>query len=372
MASLDLFSPIQPTHSVRRDDSAMIAAILLAVGLTGLTLPQPVAPNIRTHGLASSSGVGTQAVPPSRLAVIRAAAPGSASLVYVADANDNAIYVYNNVPNAQPIQVITQGLHTPMGLCVDSAGNLYVANNAFNTVLVYAPGATTPFRTYSTGLTSPTDVKVSLSGAVYVTNQFFTATGVSSDVVEYPPNSVTPSWTWQSPVPNSKLVGLALQTPDASITDVYVSYESYSGNGGLLWCPVGSTTCLGTGISTPGTPTYLAFQYGTFPLTLASSFQTFPYPTNNSFIDVYHLHHGTAPAVLIPTPGGAPGGIAFDRSFGHLFAANEMYSASGSFRTGTLDEYDYPSGILVQRFPAPASATLPWLTGVAVYPSATL
>jgi DNA-binding beta-propeller fold protein YncE len=50
--------------------------------------------------------------------------------VYVADANDNAIYVYNNVPNALPIQVITQGLHTPMGLCVDSAGNLYVANNA--------------------------------------------------------------------------------------------------------------------------------------------------------------------------------------------------------------------------------------------------
>ena len=349
----------------------MIAAVLLAVGLTGPTLPQPFAPNVRTHGSAFAAGISTHAVPRSRLSAVSAAAQGSASLVYVADANDNAIYVYNNVPNALPIQVITQGLHTPMGLCVDSAGNLYVANNAFNTVLVYAPGAATPFRTYSTGLTSPTDVKVSLSGAVYVTNLFFTANGASSDVIEYPPNSTTPSWTWQSPVPNSKLVGIALQTPDASVTDVYVSYESYSGVGGLLWCPVGSATCLGTGISIAGTPTYLAFQYNTFPLTLASSFQTFPYPTNNSFIDVYHLHHGTAPAVLIPTPGGAPGGIAFDRSFSHLFVANETYNASGSFRTGMLDEYDYPSGTLVQRFLPPTSAILPWLTGVAVYPSAT-
>ena len=53
-----------------------------------------------------------------------------------------------------------------------------------------------------------------------------------------------------------------------------------------------------------------------------------------------------------------------------MFAANETYNASGSFRSGMLDEYDYPSGTLVRRFLPPTSAILPWLTGVAVYPSA--
>jgi serine/threonine-protein kinase len=80
-------------------------------------------------------------------AAASAAAQGSNPLIYAADAANNAIYVYNNVPNSTPTRVITTGINNPQGITVDSGGNLYVANAATNDVLVYAPGSGTPSRT---------------------------------------------------------------------------------------------------------------------------------------------------------------------------------------------------------------------------------
>jgi DNA-binding beta-propeller fold protein YncE len=123
---------------------------------------------------------------------------------------------------------------------------LYVANFDGNTVSVYAPGSTLPGIVYSQGLFNPTDVKVSLSGQVYVTN-------LGNNVVIYPPKSTTPIVGWQ--LPGLLLNSIALQTPNyAGGTDAYVSYYrgfDSSGNplGGVMWCPTGSQTCFDTGPS---------------------------------------------------------------------------------------------------------------------------
>ena len=281
-------------------------------------------------------------------AAASAAAQGSNPLIYAADAANNAIYVYNNVPNSTPTRVITTGINNPQGITVDSGGNLYVANAATNDVLVYAPGSGTPNRTYSQGLNGPSDVAVSTTGELYVTNT------LSGNVVVYPPGSTTPSITWQSPVANTAALGIALQTPAGG--DAYVSYESPSG-GGLLSCAIGSATCAGTGISVPGAFA-LAPQYNATPLTLFVS------DIRNNVVDVFHVRHGKTPAAQIHTSG-TPYATALDSTFTHLYVANQ--TASG----GLVNEYAYPGGTPLITFVPPKNAKQAFLTGVALYPSAT-
>jgi hypothetical protein len=296
----------------------------------------------------------------------------TASVVYVADEANNVVWVFNTpvVPpatspggataplNVRPLRSIQTG-NIPTGLSVDSSGNLYVAEFFDNVVQEYAPGSSTPFRTLTAGLNGPTDVKVSLSGAVYVTNFFGGLnSGNESSVVVYGSNSTAPAATWLSPIANAALTAIALQSPDyAPGGDAYVAYSSLgSSASGILWCPVGSATCFDTGITTSAQA--LAFQYGTFPLTLLASD-----PTNN-LIDVYHLRHGKTPAATFSVPG--PAALAFDPSYTNLFVASNPPNRSVS-----VNEYTYPSGTLNTIFTPGSTPKFPHLTGVAVYPSAT-
>jgi hypothetical protein len=132
---------------------------------------------------------------------------------------------------------------------------------------------------------------VSSSGAVYVTNR------LGGTVVVYQPGSTTPSTVWQSPIANYALVGIALQNPAGG--NVYVSYESPSGSG-ILHGAVGSAACSGTGLAV-ALPFALAFQYNTSPQNLLAS------DLSGNVIDVFHLRHGTLPAVQFRTPGNSIG-----------------------------------------------------------------
>jgi hypothetical protein len=290
----------------------------------------------------------------------------TASTVYVADTANNVISVFNAAPaipgvttpmNVRPIRTIPTG-NTPIGITVDSNGNLYVADFIDNNVLEYAPGSSTPFRTLTAGLDGPLDVKVSLTGPVYVANAFGTGNSNNSSVVIYAPNSSTPLATWQSPVANAPLTAIALQSPDyAPGGDAYVAYSSPAGGGGILWCPVGSASCFDTGIVTSGLNESLTFQYNTFPLTLLVP------DARNSVVDVYHLRHGRTPAAVFSVA--APTGLAFDPGFNNFFVASNTVRGPGS-----VNEYSYLGGALSATF-APAPTTRqPRLAGVAVYPSA--
>jgi len=299
-------------------------------------------------------------------------------VIYVADQANKLVWVFNapvapppaspsgaTAPiNAKPVRAIPTGT-LPTGLTVDSSGDLYVANFLDNDVQEYAPGSSTPFRTYSVGLSHPIDIKVSLSGVLYVSNLSGGTSPNTGDIVVYPPNSTTPSMTWQSPVAGVGFEGLALQSPDYAGPnntggDVYVAYGGLTSGAtsGIFWCPIGSATCFDTGISTSGLNASLAFQYNTFPLTLLVPDE------RNSVVDVYHLRHGRTPAAALPVAGAA--GLAFDPSFTHLFVASNPGTT-----TASLNEYNYPSGTLCTTFTLGAAAASPVLLGVAVYPSAT-
>jgi len=53
------------------------------------------------------------------------------------------------------------GLQEPIGIALDGAGNIYIANALSNTITVYAAGASgnaTPTATINTGLNGPTAI----------------------------------------------------------------------------------------------------------------------------------------------------------------------------------------------------------------------
>lgn len=89
------------------------------------------------------------------------------------------------------------GINTPAGLALDSAGNVYVANNAGTIgVSEYAPGtSTTPSAVCNSGMSKPAQLAFDASGNLYVSNN-----GASS-VTEYSPpftNACTAARTFSS------------------------------------------------------------------------------------------------------------------------------------------------------------------------------
>ena len=97
----------------------------------------------------------------------------------------------------------------PLGMAIDGSGNLYVGNcvscstgTAGNDdILVYAPGATTPMRTISTGVNEPVSLAIDANNDLYVANCPNCGLGASvylggtDTVTEYPNGGTTPSKT---------------------------------------------------------------------------------------------------------------------------------------------------------------------------------
>ena len=96
-------------------------------------------------------------------------------LLWVANSGNNTLTAYNpqQLGNAAPVKTISAGLALPVGLAVDSAGDLLVANEFGPSVTVYPPGATAPARTITSGaLSGPKGVDVDSAGQIYVANDF--------------------------------------------------------------------------------------------------------------------------------------------------------------------------------------------------------
>ena len=99
--------------------------------------------------------------------------------LYVSNSDSITVYAPSAPGNAAPIRTISgaqTGLSNPLGVALDSAGCLYVANILGSSVTIYAPGTTgnaAPRRTVSgarMGLSRPGCVALDASGNLYASN----------------------------------------------------------------------------------------------------------------------------------------------------------------------------------------------------------
>ena len=104
-------------------------------------------------------------------------------------ANPALIGAHRVVDSTTPTATLT-GLAGPSAVALDAQGNLYVANEAANTVSVFAPGGTSPTRTL-TGVSKPVALAIDAQGNLFVANGNFTGTTVSV----FAPGSTSPTRT---------------------------------------------------------------------------------------------------------------------------------------------------------------------------------
>jgi hypothetical protein len=90
-----------------------------------------------------------------------------AALLYVSDQATNDVYVYK-YPGPTAEGTLT-GFDEPYGQCVDTKGNVFVANFGSGTVVKYARGGTSPITTYSPGGT-PIGCSIDRKGDVAITS----------------------------------------------------------------------------------------------------------------------------------------------------------------------------------------------------------
>jgi hypothetical protein len=172
-------------------------------------------------------------------------ASGLGHIVYVADANNNVVNLYDpNVPNPTPIGTITSGLNVPIGLAVDLYGKLYVVNIGNNTVTEYNHGSTTPSFTITGGMSSPYGIGVDSHRRVFVTNLG------NNTVTGYKHGQTSPFETVSGVGPNP--VGLAVDHHD----NVFVADDS---DNTIYEIPAGSSTAQNSGLTQLNGPIGVAF-----------------------------------------------------------------------------------------------------------------
>jgi hypothetical protein len=87
--------------------------------------------------------------------------------LYVADYTSQSVKILTN-KHYREVGQITSGLVNPNGVFLDRHGNLYVASQGGGaSINEYAPNATSPSFTYSTGMMAAIDVTVDAHGNVY-------------------------------------------------------------------------------------------------------------------------------------------------------------------------------------------------------------
>ena len=130
---------------------------------------------IRVYAAGASGNATPTATIPDFASPLGIALDGAGN-IYVADQGDQTIKVYAaGAGNATPTATINYG-PTPWGIALDGAGRIYVTNPALFSITVYAAGASgnaTPTATIvggNTGLNSPQGIALDGAGNMYIAN----------------------------------------------------------------------------------------------------------------------------------------------------------------------------------------------------------
>ncbi|MGC2633929.1 MAG: hypothetical protein WA215_06910 [Candidatus Cybelea sp.] len=316
------------TIKVLRTLAAGTAAALLAGCATAGSSPQqPSAEsiNVNTYPLgAYGTKPGTSLLRVTKLAHGSASYDAKgASLAYVSNLGVGAIDVFHQRgKNQQPIATITNGILGPGGLTTDRKGNLYVADegpiSGKWTVQIYAPGATSPTKSYTTDLSSPTDSVVAKDGTIYIAN----FNGLSNGWVSvYPKGNVSKEYRL-SDFGGGAPLSVALDSKE----NLYVMYDVNNGSAVNEYTPGAKT----------GTNLNLAFSSGGGIQVDPAGNILVAQQLSPSEILIFPPGQ-TQPSQSIPMPGGGePFNLALNHRSKALFVGEY-------FNANQVDRFAYPS-----------------------------
>jgi DNA-binding beta-propeller fold protein YncE len=275
-------------------------------------------------------------------------APGvdakAAPLLYVANWYGNGVEVYSAKTRAHVGHIDTSP-YQPNSVHV-AGGEIWVAlNNAGSdpSIYVYKPGATSPFRTLTGVSNVPVSIALARNGTVYVTDENFS----SGEVIVFGPGSNTPTATLTDP--GATCCGWVAVDRGGN---VFFTYQSASGHTGTVdefvrgsKTPKSLGITLGTfpgGIEVLKNGSLLIVEQGIPSFNLAAKIDTFP-------------KGASQPSSIIagdPTCDNWVGpALSKDEHtvyVGSTLEANNICNVNGAF--GTLEEYSYPSGTLLDKF----------------------
>jgi hypothetical protein len=304
------------------------AALLAGCAGAGSSPQQPIAQsiNVNTYPLgAYGTKPGTSLLRTTRPAHGSASydAKGGSKLAYVCNLGAGEVDVfYQHGKNQTPIATITNGILGPGGLTTDRKGNLYVADEGQIsgkwTVQVYAPGATSPTKSYTTDLSSPTDSAVAKDGTIYIAN----FNGLSNGwVAVYPKGNVSKEYRL-SDFGGGAPLSVALDSKE----NLYVMYDVNKGSAVNEYKPGAKT----------GTNLNLAFSSGGGIQVDPAGNILVAQQLDPSEILIFPPGQ-TQPSQSISMPGGGePFNFALNHKSKALFAAEY-------FNANQVDRFAYPS-----------------------------
>jgi len=109
-------------------------------------------------GCASSSQLGSLPVAPQHARSWMARGATASDLLYITDVGTDDVYVYS-YPQGTLVGTLS-GFRSPVRVCSDAAGNVYVTNTNAQQILKYAHGGTSSIATYSDKGFLPVDCSV--------------------------------------------------------------------------------------------------------------------------------------------------------------------------------------------------------------------
>lgn len=186
-----------------------------------------------------------------------------AALAMALDGSNN-LYIdscYSCMPQARPLasqrdsileyrakstkllRTITDGIRAPQSIIVDSAGNLYVANEGNHpSITVYKPGSTKLSRKITLGIKNPSQLAIDPSGNLFVANDYY-------EIAVYASGSSSPLYTITAGIASPQAMAF-----DASGTLYVANTANFASKGWVSVYAAGSASEkyeITTGISNP-------------------------------------------------------------------------------------------------------------------------
>jgi DNA-binding beta-propeller fold protein YncE len=112
-------------------------------------------------------------------------------LLYISDIGTDDVYAFS-YPGGKLLGTLT-GFQEPAGLCVDKAGNVWIADAAAAEIFEYAHGGTTPIATLQESGQEPLGCAIDPTTGNLAVSNMATATGGSGSVAVYTNASGTPT-----------------------------------------------------------------------------------------------------------------------------------------------------------------------------------